>query len=184
MPRILSILAAGTLCGALLASPGCVTLGPFEATAGDGFHARGRIAVRDGADGFAASFDWRQQGERYRIDLWGPLGQGRLRIAGDADALTATDARGAIVDGDALGQRFGWSVPLGAIRHWLRGRCEPALSPCERHHHQGAGLAGFEQHGWRVRLSDWRPGPDAPLPGRIVATQGQRRIAVAVREWR
>ena len=177
-------MGAGTVCGALLATAGCAALGPFEPAAADGFHARGRIALRDGKDGFAANFDWRQQGERYRIDLWGPLGQGRLRVLGDDAALTMTDARGAVVDGDALRQQFGWSVPLAALRHWLLGRCQPALPPCERYQDPGGELAGFAQHGWRVRLSDWRQGPDAPLPGRIVATEGERRIAVAVREWR
>lgn len=146
--------------------------------------------MQAGNGGFSANFDWQQQGERYHIDLWGPLGQGRLRIAGDDDALTVTNAKGTVAQGAAdaaLRERLGWSMPLGALRHWLRGRCDPARS-CERRHDQGGRLAGFAQHGWRVRLSHWRrdQGRDANarLPGRLVATDGQRRILVAVREWR
>ena len=154
----------------------------------DGFHARGRLAVGDSSEGFTASFDWRQRGGRYDIDLWGPLGQGRLHVSGNDAALTVADARGNVVASGAgaalLGERFGWQLPFGALRHWLVGRCDPAAPPDERDYDDAGLLAGFVQYGWQVRLAEWRQEDDGARPGRLVATQGPRRIAVAIREWR
>ena len=181
-------MACGTVCAALLAAVGCASTGGSRVDGEDGFHARGRLAVGDRDEGFTASFDWRQQGGRYDIDLWGPLGQGRLHVSGNEAALTVADARGNVVASGAgaalLGERFGWSLPLGALRHWLVGRCDPAVPPGERRYDDAGLLAGFDQHGWQVRLAEWRQADEGPRPGRLVATQGARRIAVAIREWR
>ena len=58
------------------------------------FRLGGKIAVRGGAEAFSASFDWAQRGETYDVEFWGPLGQGRVRLRGDATRLTVTDSRG------------------------------------------------------------------------------------------
>ncbi len=42
------------------------------------WQADGRIGVVSGQEGWHASFQWAQQDSGYRIDLIGPLGQGRV----------------------------------------------------------------------------------------------------------
>lgn len=188
MAGILATLGRSAVCATLVAGAGCASLGPRGTVPSDGFHARGQLALADRQDGFSASFSWRQQGERYDINVWGPLGHGRLRISGDDAAVTVADGRGKVVANAAnqaqLGEQFGWPLPLGAMRYWLTGRCDPA-APCRQRDYDAANrLAGIAQHGWKVRLADWREETNGPLPGRLTATQGQRRIKVAVREWR
>lgn len=172
----------------LLASAGCASFGPSGAVREGGFHARGQLAIADRDEGFSASFDWRQQGEHYDIDVWGPLGQGRIHISGDDAALTVADGRGRVVAAAAnetqLNEQFGWALPLGALRYWLTGRCDPAVPCGERSWDAEDRLASIVQHGWQVRLADWRQAAPGLMPGRLVATQAQRRIKVAIREWR
>lgn len=172
----------------LLASGGCATFGPQGAVQEGGFHARGQLAIADRDEGFSASFDWRQQGEHYDIDVWGPLGGGRFHIAGDDSALTVADGRGRVVAAAAnetqFNEQFGWALPLGALRYWLTGRCDPAVPCRERTWDAEHRLAGIAQHGWQVRLADWGQEARGLLPSRLVATQAERRIKVAIREWR
>ena len=71
----------------------CAVLPPLgEGLAAD-FRVRGKIGVHDqssAAGSFSASFDWIQAGDAFAIELWGPLGQGRTRLTGDAKAVTVT----------------------------------------------------------------------------------------------
>ena len=148
---------------------------------------RGKIAVRDGDSAFAASFDWVQVRGTFDIELWGPLGQGRFRLHGDRDRLSVTDARGATTVGlgaeSFMLETLGWSIPIDALPHWVRGRYDPndALRAVRRR--ADGSFAGFEQSGWAVELSRWQESALGPVPGRIVATQRDRRVVVVCKEW-
>lgn len=176
------------LCGALaltLAS-GCAYQRSLEGRDID-FRVRGQIGVRDARESFSASFEWRQAGERYEIDLWGPLGQGRSRLAGDGEAVTVTDAHGQVVHGaDAkvlMQNALGWSAPVAALRRWVRGVYDPTQSVAGVAHDQNGNLARFEQFGWTVALSRWRQTPIGPRPGKVVAARGGHRVTAVCREW-
>ena len=154
------------------------------------FRLRGKIAVRvDRADqeAFAASFDWRQAGRRYEIDLWGPLGQGRIRISGDGLALSVTDSRGETLRGASavalMEQALGWSAPTTALQHWVRGRYDPSTPATIQGYAENGRLNQFEQMGWTVRVHRWRDTAVGSAPGKIVATQEGRRIVVVCRDW-
>lgn len=173
----------------LLAVAGCLAPGGSALTHLD-FRLRGKIAVRTEQEAFSAAFDWRQAGRRYQIDLWGPLGQGHIRLRGDGSTLSLTDSGGAVWRGDdavaLMDQTLGWSVPTTALRHWVRGRYDPSLPATPLAEQEGADderLHQFEQLGWTVRASRWRDTAIGPAPGRIVAERNGRRIVVASREW-
>ena len=170
----------------LFALAGCVVLGKSEMSNPD-FRLRGKIAVRVDQEAFAASFDWRQAGRRYEIDLWGPLGQGRMRVSGDGSALSVTDSRGETVRGASatvlMEQALGWSVPVTALRHWVRGRYDPSTPATVQGQAENGRLTQFEQMGWTVRVERWHDTAVGSVPSKIVAAQEGRRIVVACRDW-
>ena len=172
---------------ALLLSAACASLQPrLEGFADFDFRVRGRIGVRGGGEAFSASFDWRQAGDRFAIEIWGPLGQGRTRLLGDGRAMRVIDARGHVMedaDADALmAQALGWRAPIAALRHWVRGAVAPDAA-VELQRDASGRVTRFEQHGWTVELRGWRSAAVGEVPGRIVATKAGRRVTVICKEW-
>ena len=126
-------------CVVLVTVAGCALLHPepkLEAPEVGGFAVKGRMAVRNGDDGFTSSFVWQHAVGRDEIDLWGPLGQGHSRLVGEGDAVTVYTAKGEVYhehDADAAMQRWlGFSLPMIALTHWIRGERAPGY-PVEWH---------------------------------------------------
>ncbi len=153
------------------------------------FRLRGKIAVRTDQGAFSASFDWRQARRRYAIDLWGPLGQGHVRLRGEGSTLSVTDRHGETLhSANAIGlmeDALGWSVPITALRHWVRGRYDPSTParPATEENHAEDGQHEFEQMGWSVRALRWRDTAIGPAPGKVIAVQNGRRIVLVCRAW-
>ncbi len=173
---------------ALLAIAGCVVAKPvLESVPNADFRLRGKIGLHTRDEAFSASFDWLQAGDSYRIEFWGPLGQGRARLLGNSREATVIDARGNIADGRSpealMTQQLGWSAPVATLRHWVRGGYDPALAATERSYDADGTLSRFEQLGWVVELSRWQDSAVGRVPGRIVAKQGRRRLVVVCKEW-
>jgi len=166
---------------------GCTVARPPEGVADADFRLRGKIAVRGPGDAFSASFDWIQTGEAFDIELWGPLGQGRVHLRGDGRRLTVTDARGATTSGISaepfMASALGWSVPISALPFWVRGRYDPGSSVAEQLRTADGTLASFEQLGWTVAVSRWGESALGPVPLRVVAVQRERRIVIVCKEW-
>lgn len=106
------------------------------------------------------------------LELLSPLGQtlatASLR-AGRAELQTAEGQRYEADSAEALTERvFGWRLPVGDLPRWLRGRlAAPVPGPA-------AGTLSGVEHGWTIRLENWRasgPGrldldwPAEPVPG-------------------
>ncbi len=118
----------------LVTVAGCALLHPepkLGAPEVGGFAVKGRMAVRNGEDGFTSSFVWQHATGRDEIDLWGPLGQGHSRLVGEADAVTVYTSKGEVYqerDADAAMQRWlGFSLPMVALTHWIRGEQAPGI---------------------------------------------------------
>ena len=172
---------------AALLSPACTPLKPrLEGFTDFDFRVRGRIGARSGDEAFSASFDWRQAGDRFAIELWGLMGQGRTTLLGNDRRLRVIDAKGQVVedaDMDGLMLRtLGWRAPIVALRHWVRGEVAPGPAAELAHDEQGR-LTGFRQHGWSVELRGWRSATVGEVPRKIVARKEARRITVVCKEW-
>ena len=170
---------------------GCAINRSLDDGAKPDFRLRGKIGVRTVGDpsggAFSASFDWVQAGDAYRIELWGPFGQGRARLVGDGQRVAVTDARGHTVAGERpemlMHREFGWSAPVQALRYWVRGNPAPGVALTGAEHDADGRLTRFEQHGWVVELSRWRQREAGVVPGKIVATGLARRITIIGKQW-
>ena len=143
--------------------------------------------MRDAERGTSLRFVWEQAATRYRVEVWGPLGQGRTQLLGDPGNMRITRGVELLAEGDPkaiMQAQLGWQVPMGFLPAWIRG--EPfASEPFVDGQRDGANrFARFQQAGWAVELNDYekRASNDA-TPTRIVATRGPRKITVVVREF-
>lgn len=174
----------------VLVGVGCASL-PERGPAAGGFHLRGKLGVVQGEESFSARFLWRQQREDFAIDLWGPLGQGRVRLSGNERYLELRDGDGSVISAgdadDVMLTHLGWSLPLEVLPQWVRGRPAPNLPVTARAEDEQGRLIRFTQLGWAVELERYQPVADAAsattLPHRVTARRGTERVRLAISEW-
>ena len=150
---------------------------------GEGFQVQGQLAVQAGRRAFSARFHWRQTGERYDIEVWGALGQGRTRLLGDAQRMQVIGPQGAIAAGppeEVMQAQLGWRLPLAALPHWIQGRPAPARPVQAREWDAQGRLTAFRQLGWKVHCDRFRKALSEPLPGLVTAQRPGYRVRVAV----
>lgn len=168
---------------------GCASVAPAPTDlAADGFVVSGRIAVRTAADGFSGSFRWHNQADGFDIELWGPMGQGRSRLVGNATSVTLYAADGAIYmepDADTAMRRWlGADVPVAALTHWIKGAPAPGMRVDEKTTDATGDLTGLSQHRWQLAFDRYQAhDSDRRLPGRVIAEKGPVRVTLLPKQW-
>ena len=147
----------------------------------------GRIAVRDSQnDGWSASLRWQQQGDHFDIRLSGALGQGAVRIHGDAALAIMESAdqppRFAANPEALMDEALGWHVPVGGLNYWLTGRPEPR--PLELQVVDGLGrLNRLRQEGWEVAYNRYTEVDALPLPDKMEMNNPRLRVRLVIDQW-
>lgn len=148
--------------------------------------AYGKIGVRTAEDSLSATLDWQHDEPRYNIEIRGPLGQGSAKISSDGYYVTLDiPEEQSIAAGSAaelLEYRFGWQMPVEAVKYWIRGIPAPD-SPFKATYADNK-LATLEQHGWKIRYADYVTNAGQPsLPSKVVMSYEELRITLLVAEW-
>ena len=152
------------------------------------WQADGRIGVVSGQDGWHANFQWAQQDSGYRIDLIGPLGQGRVIVESngtEARVQTQDGQSWTAPDADALlEQSLGVRLPVNGLRYWARGLPEPGSTPTLQTDAQGR-LTRLEQNGWVIEYPAYAPTSilNLDLPERIVARRQDLSVKLIIEQW-
>ena len=145
----------------------------------------GRLAVSGQGEGGSGRIDWEQRGEAYTIELSAPVSRQSWRLSGDASgARLEGHGQGPIEDRDPealLHRAAGWSMPLEQLRAWVRG----ARTRGQADIAFGAeGLpALLQQADWRIEYRNWGEVDGLPLPLRVFAESGERRVRLVVDRW-
>jgi outer membrane lipoprotein LolB len=180
---------------------GCAAIPRHEPTEG-GFALRGNLGIVQERESFSARFYWRQHGANFLIDLWGPLGQGRVALEGDERLLELREGDGTLISRGppdvVMQQHLGWSMPLSVLPEWMQGRPANGLPVGDPQYDDAGRLAAFSQLDWRVELERYQrvgdaedevaraadgPQPGSWLPHRVTATRDAYRVRLAVSAW-
>lgn len=147
----------------------------------------GRIGVLTPTEGWHGALLWQQRGETYRIELVGPLGQGRTRIEGDSGGVRVWTAEGetyAAADPDRLvTQVLGLPVPVAGLVYWVRGLPDPHLPGTVMSGDDQGRLARLEQGGWVIEFSRYESHLGRELPTRIKAVRDDLQVKLAIGRW-
>jgi outer membrane lipoprotein LolB len=179
----------------LLALTGCATPPAREAapTASDlasaryaNWQIRGRVSLVKGNEGWHASLNWHEDAGRYRLDLSGPLGQGALRLEGDAGGvrLQTADGRDYLArDADSLVRSAtGWPLPVAGIRYWVRGVPVPGQPAAMKTDADGRPVS-LAQSGWDIRYDRFQDVDGRAWPTRLQLTTDDLSVRLVVDEW-
>ena len=173
----------------LMISAGCAVK-PVASLPELQFAVVGKFGIRDGAQGYAARFEWRHYADEYRIEVWGPLGQGRTHLRGTAHSMQVSRGEKVLAQGtpdQMMYDHLGWSVPVEVLPAWLAGRPQHALTYFGAVHDGSGHFTQFHQAGWQVDLSGYTARPNGGeivvTPAKIVAQNGSRKVTVAIRDY-
>jgi outer membrane lipoprotein LolB len=151
----------------------------------------GKLGLRGPQLAESAYLNWRQCGEVYDVRLSGPLGQTLARIEGRGELLTVRiEGQEPVTTAEPeqlLQQRLGWSVPLRALRYWVRAEAAPGAAA------ELAGAAArpdtLQQFGWRVRYPSYHQNTGVALPAKLILSNGglkntsDLQVTLLINEW-
>jgi outer membrane lipoprotein LolB len=146
----------------------------------------GKIGLRGPQLAESAYINWRQCGNNYDIRISGPLGQTVARIDGSGEQLQIwfegqqpmqTSEPEALMQ-----QQLGWSVPLRALRYWVRAEAAPG---------QSAEFSGptdqptaLQQMGWQVDYLAYHQNGATVLPAKVRMNSAQGvQTTLIINEW-
>jgi outer membrane lipoprotein LolB len=131
---------------------------------------QGRLAMRTAEEGWQASLNWVRKGERYRIDLIGPLGRGHLRLTRDDQGAELRDADQHVWRAEnpeqLLYRTTGWRVPLDGLNYWVLGLPLPDTAASQELDPQGR-LKTLAQSGWEIRFLEYTRYGSLDLPSKL-----------------
>lgn len=147
---------------------------------------QGKIGLRSPKHSGSAFLSWNQQPERYRLVLSGALGLGRLVLEGDAtgvswqgkDGKTRHHPDPAVM----IAEAWGWTVPVNALRFWVRGIPDPSL-PVENQVLEQGLAKRFRQSGWTVMPENYTDAAGLSLPGRVRLQGEGAALTVSISRW-
>lgn len=165
----------------LLVLAACQTPRVLDVPMDHEFQIEGKLAIRSTAQRHSARFRWAQTGEDYRIELWGPLGQGRTILEGNSRRLKVLDGGGRTLESGAvhavMRKQLGWYLPLEALPQWVQGGPIEQL-PVSGPMIDGKGrMIAFDQLGWRL---GYTYSGEATEPNRVRAVMGDYQVLLVL----
>lgn len=146
----------------------------------------GSINVRDANEAHSSRIRWNQQGELYRINLWGTFNigateingrPGEVRIDQQGEAPIVTES-----PEEMLYERIGYELPVTELNYWIRGI--PAPGPSQAlEFADNQQLLSFEQQGWRVEYLGYTNAGRETLPNRIRIQKDPLRLDLIRLNW-
>lgn len=137
----------------------------------DQWEIRGRLAVRTSRRGETVSMYWVRQGSDHEINLYGPMGAGRVILNLDENGAVLRDNKDKVHYDDSaealLTRVAGWRVPFQDLQHWVLGTAAPdadydkELDPWGR-------LTTLTQNGWRIEITEYHYYDGRDMPRRLV----------------
>jgi len=142
------------------------------------WHLSGRIGIRTDDSGGSANLRWKRGEGQDQIDLFGPLGGGRIRLDIDAAGARLRDSQGQDFFADSASEVMfkatGWVVPLEVLGDWIRGI--PAPGPHESEIDETGKLISLNQNGWTITFNDYVPHHQVLLPRKIRASASEEVV--------
>lgn len=167
-----------------------------------GWEVKGKLGVKTHKRGGQANMLWKRESEDHDINLYGPLGGGRVVLTRTAEGATLRDSKKQTYHAQSAEELLyrvaGWRVPFGAMRYWVLGMPMPGEQYAESIDEWGR-LKSLRQSGWEIEFAEYRvfDGRELPrkftmtaLPGTLLIADDQLgesdqvRVRVIIKRWR
>ncbi len=150
--------------------------------------AEGKLALRTPEQSESASLNWYQTGVITRLQLSGPLGTAATTLYSNGQILEIRQGEEIsswdLTDTSALTRETGWSLPLLALPHWIKGVPAPDIEIQDMQ--MGPDPARIEtlrQDNWDIRYEAYAEFGTFTLPTRLHIQRDDTSVRVIIREW-
>lgn len=150
------------------------------------WRARGKFSYRSPDVTESGNFDWRQDGDQYRLRLYGPLGMGSIRISGNPNLVRIQTAKQDISSDQPLSLLYritGFQIPLNSMPMWLAGK-PASKSPSELSYGPEGKPLSFYERGWLLDYSDFKEMDNQQIPTTINAHKDGINLRMLVYTWK
>ena len=155
--------------------------------AGPGFwKAEGKLGIRSQTKAQSANFVWENMNRDYLIQLFGPLGQGRVHIEKNGSEVTLTHkgqhstARSAQ---ELLYLETGIVMPVHWLNSWIKGKPSPESIITDAVYEDEGRLAQFQQSDWLVTYSRYEQNQDQKLPTKMILKHADYTLTIIIKSW-
>ncbi|MCY4218805.1 MAG: lipoprotein insertase outer membrane protein LolB [Gammaproteobacteria bacterium] len=133
------------------------------------WHLRGKLSIKAGTKGGSSTLRWSYADTAQNIQLYGPLGGGRVIVDVEPGQAILKDSKGQIIEGlsaeEVLYERLGWHVPFDELAWWSRGLPDIDSTEIEI---DNDGLLKRLEHGiWEVEYLEYSRVDSYVLPRRL-----------------
>lgn len=148
--------------------------------------AEGKIGIKTDDQYNPATFQWKQEQERYQLSLKGPLGQGSANISGNQYSATLEIPGEPLLEAaspeELLQLQLGWQIPVRDAQFWIRGIPSPNSDFDATF--SGQKLAILKQQGWAITYSRYIESESLSLPGKVVMSRDALKLTIVIKKWR
>ncbi len=148
---------------------------------------KGAVAVRNDKDAWSASLNWQRRGSSYSIQLFGPMGAGKIKISGRPGKVTLTTSDKktytAATPEALFVQQTGWNVPISNLNYWIKGMAVPGIPSTHVKRDRYGHLRALQQQGWNIRYIRYTAVNGIDLPSKLSLQQGNVRIRIIISHW-
>lgn len=147
---------------------------------------QGKLGFNSAQRGGSANLSWHQHQQQYSVSLSGPFGAGAALIEGDQHLAAMRQGDQIYRNSPALlaQQLTGLAIPVDALSWWARGLPSPSETPLSNLVSAPSGEAkSFQQAGWQLSFSNYRPADNLSLPRKITGEFGDQRFKLIISSW-
>ena len=145
----------------------------------------GRLAVQNDHEAWHMSLKWQQRQDRYSLNIIAPLGQGSMRLHGDATQVMLLTEDGKVINSSTpellLYRQLGWKIPVSALRYWILGLPAPGdyLPTIDEY----GRLSHLQQDDWEIEFIDYQPQLGVDLPRKVFINNHHAAVKLIISSW-
>lgn len=147
---------------------------------------KGRVAGKSQNEGFRAGVTWKQQPQKFVIDLHGPLGRKVAVITGQQGSVQLKTSKGEHFEADdpeeLMQTLFGYSLPVNGLQHWLLGVPDPDQVHAELIIDEQGRLMQLNQTGWIIDYKRYHESTPA-LPALMKISNPDLNATIKIDRW-
>jgi len=154
----------------------------------DNYISNGVIGIIHNGKAESASFYWQQNGDKFSLRVYGPLGFGAVKVEGDSRTIVFTDKDGKankVSDVRAyMQQNFGWYIPIKLLQKWLQAIPEIHSEFTSTLYKNTKLIKILEQFGWNINYSGYSLlDGEYILPSKLRMTRDNISVKMVVKNW-
>lgn len=135
----------------------------------------------------SADYIYSQNGDKFSIKLYGPLGIGSVEIKGDPNDVILENSQGQKVEAkdvkSLMIEQLGWYVPVEGLKYWVKAIAIPNIEYKSKLNQNNL-LDTLEQNGWDISYRNYQfVDSKYPLPSKIRMSRDGLIIKIVIKSW-